>query len=154
MPATTSACWPSWNWIEANRSLRSPRCWVTRQSVYNWANCFLASPDPTALEDHYGLGRPRAWTEDLVPLLQASLQQRPADLGYLGMNWTVRLLQEHLYRCGGTWLSENTIRRQLDEMGYVWKRFRYVLRPDPEREKKTRDSAAMAGFAPRPCPAG
>ncbi len=127
---------------------------VTRQSVYNWASCFLASSDPTALEDHYGIGRPSAWTEDLVTLLQTSFQQRPADLGYLAMNWTVRLLQEHLYRCGGRWLSENTIRRQLGDLGYVWKRFRYVLPPDPEREKKTRDSAAIAGSATGQRPAG
>lgn len=127
---------------------------VTRQSVSNWASCFLASSDPTALEDHYGIGRPSAWTEDLVTLLQASLQQRPADLGCLAMNWTVRLLQDHLYRCGGRWLSENTIRRELDDLGYVWKRCRYVLPPDPEREKQTRDSAALAGCATRQCHAG
>ena len=60
---------------------------------------------------------------------------------------TVPLLQAHLQRCGGRRLSEDTIRRQLDRLGYVWKRFRYVLPPDPEREKKTRHPAAAAGLA-------
>jgi transposase len=120
---------------------------VTRQSVYNWARSFEACPDPAALQDRYGVGRPSAWTEDLQALLLAGLQQRPDELGYAGVNWTVSLLQEHVYRRGGRWLSDDTIRRELDRLGYVWKRYRYVLPPDPEREKKTRHPAAAAGPA-------
>jgi transposase len=120
---------------------------VTRQSVYNWACAFAADPDPAALQDHYGIGRPSAWTEELQALLLASLDQRPDALGYAGVNWTVPLLQVHLDRCGGRWLSDDTIRRELDRLGYVWKRFRYVLPPDPQREKKTRHPAAAAGAA-------
>jgi transposase len=120
---------------------------VTRQSVYNWARAFAACPDPTALQDQYGIGRPRAWTEDLEALLLASLELRPDALGYAGVNWTVPLLREHLHRQGGRWLSDDTIRRELDRRGYVWKRCRYVLPPDPQREKKTGDPAAAAGTA-------
>jgi transposase len=110
---------------------------VTRQSVYNWGHCFAAHPDPAALEGHYGAGRPSAWTEELQELLRAGLERRPDELGAAGGNWTVSLLQDYLYRQGGRWLSDDTIRRELDRLGYVWKRFRYVLPPDPEREKKT-----------------
>jgi len=117
---------------------------VTRQSVYNWADSFAACPDPVALQDRYSSGRPRAWTEGLEALLLDSFEHRPDELGYPGLNWTVPLLQEHLYRLGGRWLSDDTIRRELDRLGYVWKRFRYVLPPDPQREKKTRHPAAAA----------
>jgi len=120
---------------------------VARQSIYNWAGAFAAGADPTALQSHYGEGRPSAWTDALRALLVASLPRRPDELGYPGLNWTVPLLQEHLHRRGGRWLSDDTIRRELDRLGYVWKRFRYVLPPDPEREKKTRDPAAAAGVA-------
>jgi transposase len=120
---------------------------VTRQSVYNWARSYAACPDPVALHDHYGIGRPSAWTEELRALLLASLEQRPDALGYAAVNWTVPLLQEHLYRRGGRWLSDDTIRRELDRLDYVWKRCRHVLPPDPEREKKTRDPAAAASLA-------
>jgi hypothetical protein len=68
-------------------------------------------------------------------------------MGYDAVNWTVPLLQEHLRTCAGRWLSDDTIRRELDRLGYTWKRFRYVLPPDPEREKKTRHPAAAAGDA-------
>jgi hypothetical protein len=54
------------------------------------------------------------------------------------VNWTVPLLQEHLSRCTDRWLSDDTIRRELDRLGYVWKRFRSVLPPDSRREKKKR----------------
>jgi len=127
---------------------------VTRQSVYNWASSFAACPTPRTLEDHYGGGRASVWTEELQALLLASLQQRPDELGYAGVNWTVPLLQEHLHRCSERWLSDDTIRRELDRLGYVWKRCRYVLPPDPEREKKTRHPAAAAGLAAPQRPAG
>jgi transposase len=97
--------------------------------------------------DHYGVGRPSLWTEELQALLLTCMQQRPTDLGYAGVSWTVPLLQEQLYRCSGQWLSDDTIRRQLDRLGYVWKRFRYVLPPDPEREKKTPHPQAAQGVA-------
>jgi transposase len=126
---------------------------VTRQSVYNWAGAFAADPAPAALRDHYGVGRPSAWTEPLQALLLAALGRRPAELGYAGVNWTVPLLQEHLYRRGGVWMSDDTVRRRLGVLGYVWKRYRYVLPPDPEREKKTRHPAAAAGAAAAECEA-
>src|SRR4051794_34615482 len=68
---------------------------VTRQSVYNWAASFANCPQPATLRDQYGTGRPSAWTEDLQALLLASLAQRPDELGYAGVNWTVPLLREH-----------------------------------------------------------
>ena len=37
-------------------------------------------------------------------------------------------------------LSAATIRRHLHELGYVWKRPRYVLPPDPQQEKKNSHS--------------
>ena len=120
---------------------------VSRQSVYNWAHLFVTSPKHTTLRDHYGGGRPSAWAGQLRELLRSSLERHPDEFGYAGVNWTVPLLREHLYDQGGRWLSDDTIRRELDRLGYVWKRFRYVLPPDPEREKKTRHPAAAAGLA-------
>jgi transposase len=42
---------------------------VTGQSVYLWARSFPACPDPAVLQDHYGVGRPTTWTEQLQTLL-------------------------------------------------------------------------------------
>jgi transposase len=113
------------------------RLGVSRQSVYNWARAFALDPHPRALLDHYGGGRPSLWTDPRRDLLRECFGHRPEDFGYVGANWTVPLLREFLHDRAGRWLSEDTIRRELDRQGYVWKRFRYVLPPDPQREKKT-----------------
>jgi transposase len=78
----------------------------------------------------------------LRALLPTLLGQTPDQLGYFAVNWTVPLLQEQIEHGTGQRLSEDTIRRELDRLGYAWKRGRYVLDPDPEREKKTADSQA------------
>jgi transposase len=121
---------------------------VNRQTVFNWARAFQEAPRPATLEDRYGVGRPSVWTDELQALLLSCLDQRPDELGYAAVNWTVPVLQEHLQCLCGLWLSDDTIRRQLQRLGYVWKRYRYVLPPDPQREKKTRPASATAAVAP------
>ena len=120
---------------------------VSRQSVYNWLRAFERSPRPEALCEGAGGGRPALWTEEARALLPRCLRRRPDELGYAGVCWTVPLLRECLRDRAGLRVSDDTVRRELQRLGYVWKRYRYVLPPDPEREKKTRDPAAAAGPA-------
>lgn len=120
---------------------------VSRQSVYNWVQAFAQSPQPETLCDDFGGGRPTLWTEQAQALLSECLRLRPEELGYTDANWTVPLLRACLHDRIGLRLSEDTIRRRLQELGYVWKRFRYLLPPDPEREKKKRHSPTFAGLA-------
>ena len=112
---------------------------TSRVSVYHWIDCYDRTRDPTCLADHRGGNRPSLWTEELQAVLRSSLGQRPDHFGYQAVEWTVALLQEHLARWAGESPAATSIRRQLHAMGYVWKRPRYVLDPDPEREKKTAD---------------
>ncbi len=118
---------------------------VTRQSVYNWVEAYTQAHDPSALGDDDRSGRPSPWTEDLRALLQALLAQTPDQRGYFAVNWTVPLLREGIARGTGPSLSGDTLRRELDRLGYVWKRGRYVLDPDPQRDKKTADPPADPG---------
>jgi hypothetical protein len=78
--------------------------------------------------------RPSVWSEGLTGQLQATLAHRPGGLGQLAMNWTVPLLKVALSVRPP--LSAATLRRRLLTLGYIWKRFRYGLAHDPEREKK------------------
>jgi transposase len=121
---------------------------VDRRSVYRWAERFAASHSLAALADHRGPGRPPNWSEELESLVETALAQQPHQLGYPANSWTVPLLQAFLavYHPEQT-VSLSTLRRRLRESGYVWKRFRYVLAPDPEAEKKTPDFATITGFA-------
>ena len=120
---------------------------TTRQSIYNWIEAYRQDRAPVALRDAPRSGRPRLWTEKAGTCLQALLDASPQQFGYPAANWTVSLFQEHLARDMGQRFSEDTIRRQLERMGYTWKRPRYRLIPDPEREKKTSYSSATPAIA-------
>ena len=109
---------------------------VTRQSVYNWVGAYAAGLDPTTLADTDRPGRPPLLTEDARSRLRRLFGCSPQDLGYPGTTWTVPLLQEQLERETGQRPSDDTIRRALHRLDYVWKRPRYVLDPDPELRGK------------------
>jgi transposase len=120
---------------------------ASRRSVHYWIESFEDARDPTCLADHRGGNHPSLWTEELRAALQASLERRPDQFGYRAVEWTVPLLREHLARRAGQRPSATSIRRQLHDSGYVWKRPRYVLDPDPERDKKTADSPCRPAVA-------
>jgi hypothetical protein len=61
----------------------------------------------------------------------------------------VPILQDYLEGAGGRRLSEDTIRRQQRRLDYVWKRSRYVLPPDPQREKKRAIRRQLRQLPPR-----
>lgn len=115
---------------------------VSRQSVYNWIAAYIAGHDAAALADADRSGRPSVWSDELRATLRGGLSQSPDRLGYPSLGWTIPLLQEHLEHWSGQRPSDSTVRRELRRLGYVWKRPRYVLDPDPEREKKTGHSPA------------
>jgi transposase len=126
---------------------------VTRQSVYNWVELYTRTAQPEVLADDDRQGRPRRLGDDEEALLRALLAASPQELGYPDASWTVPLLQETLYLGTGLWFANRTIRRALQRLDHVWKRPRYVLAPDPEREKKTAYPPANSGLAtPQCCP--
>jgi transposase len=111
---------------------------VSVRSVFHWIECYAQSFDPSSLRDEPRSGRPPLWSEQQQALLRSLLQTSPDQLGYYALNWTVPLLQEQIERTSGQKLSDWTIRAALHREGYVWKRPRYKLESDPDREKKTR----------------
>jgi transposase len=120
---------------------------VTRQSVYNWIASYTQAYDPRALQDEPHPGRPSFWNEDHQALLRWLMERPPGQFGYFAGDWTVPLLQEQWEHELGVPLSEDTVRRGVQELGYVWKRGRYELAPDPGLEKKTPHSSPDPQFA-------
>jgi transposase len=120
------------------------RLGVTPRAVYYWVGSYSRDHDPQALRDRDRLGRPALLAEGGRGLLRRLLLGRsPQDLGYFATEWTVPLLQEHLARCTGRRPADDTVRRELARQGFVWKRSRYALQPDPElRGKKAADAPA------------
>jgi transposase len=127
----------------------APRLRVGRRSVQRWIGRYRRQATVETLRHRPGQGRLRRWDQGLEARLQVALSQRPTDFGYVGTSWTLPLLQQWLAgdRTGPR-LSAATLRRRLRERDYVWKRFRYVLSPDPQREKKTSDPPSDPGLGP------
>lgn len=128
--------------VEVARSLQ-----VTRQSVHNWLNRYRRQHEPAALADTPKTGRPRKADEAAEALLQALMTIAPERCGYHATHWTVPLLQDQVRQNLGRQCSPVTLRRCLHRLGYVWKRPRYVLAPDPQREKKASNPARTAQAA-------
>jgi len=103
---------------------------VTRQSVHNWAIAFAREPEPTLLFGNSRRGRPAVLTEQTVSCLPLLMRQSPQNLGYSRTDWTVPLLQQELQKGWGFRPSDETVRRGLRQLGFVWKRPRYVLKSD------------------------
>jgi transposase len=124
---------------------------VEARTVYYWAEAYLRDHDPSSLCDAQRPGRPTLWTEGPARRLLEAMGESPQELGYPSVDWTVPLLQEHLGRHGDEPPSDETIRRRLRRLGYVWKRSRYVLDPDPELEKKTANPSPPPASAAPEC---
>ena len=120
---------------------------VTRQTVHNWSAAFAREPDPSVLSDEGRSGRPPVLAEQTEGLLPSLMGRSPQDLGDAHTDWTVPLLQEEVEKGLGSRPSDEAVRRGRRRRGYVRKRPRYVLDPDPERQGKTADSAANPGPA-------
>lgn len=121
---------------------------VARGSVYRWIERFAAHGKLAALERQPGQGRPPQWNEELARLVERALEQPPIQWGYPTNTWTAPLLQAFLsVYFPKQPVSISTVRQHLKDLGYGWKRFRYVLAPDPEAEKKTPPLAPDPGFA-------
>ena len=112
---------------------------VSRQSVYNWI-ARAHRNDAAALSDAPRSGRPAKAGYVFDTLLPILLVLSPEQFGYPATYWTIPLLQDQLWRNTEEKYSASTVRRGLKRLDYVWKRPRYVLVPDPEREKKTSNS--------------
>ncbi len=110
---------------------------VSREAVYQWLWLYTEARDPAALIDRYGAGRPSFWSDEAQEVLRNALEHSPDELGYMAVNWTVPLLREHLEKQGWSKPSDNTVRRQLHRLDYVWKRSKHVL-PDSKLPKVAR----------------
>jgi transposase len=113
---------------------------VTRQTLYNWTQHFDAGGGLPALHDRPRRGRPPKLCATRRRVLAWLLKQPPDSFGYQATGWTAALLRLVLATRLGVQVSVRTVRRALNEMRHAWKRPRYALLPDPDREKKTLDS--------------
>ena len=102
---------------------------VGRSTLYDWVARFRRCRRRPAegLRDRPRSGRPAAVRQRLRRRLPELLESRPADRGYRHAEWTAELLRDRLAR-EEIPASDTSVRRALHELGYRWKRPRFVLR--------------------------
>lgn len=108
---------------------------VSRQTLHNWRDKFHTA-EAEGLRDQPRSGRPTVWTVERVGTLKQLLADSPRQHGFHAVGWTAGLLKSRLGQLLEEDVSEYALRQKLHELDYVWKRYRYRLKPDPLCEKK------------------
>jgi transposase len=106
------------------------RVGINRSTVFQWRREFIdrrGEPVAGRLGDRPRSGRPRTAREVATKHVSALMDASPQEFGYRHTVWTVPLLRSHLGRVEDVKVSVTTLRRTLRDLGYRWKRPRYVL---------------------------
>lgn len=119
------------------------RLQVARNTIYNWIARFQERAGKIAqrLVDAERPGRPNDLIQSIREALPKLLAKKPTDLGYRHAEWTVDLLQAQL-RLQELDASDKTIRTALHELGYRWKRPRFVLRRRAETWRQSKGGSS------------
>ena len=103
---------------------------VGRSTVYDWVQRWRRrrrEPLAQRLADRPRAGRPAQQRQAVQTLIRAVIGTDPRTLGYRAPSWTTPLLRQHLRRTQEVTVSPRTVRRALHDLGYRYKRPRYVL---------------------------
>jgi transposase len=113
---------------------------VSLPTIYNWHARFRKA-GLEGLANRPKSGRPGIADEAYCRVLEETLEQSPADLGYAFTVWTVKRLRDHLEKQTGKLLSESRLRHLLREKNYRYKRPKHDLHhlQDPEAKEQARD---------------
>jgi transposase len=111
----------------------------SRSSVYRTAHAYRRGRLDLGLGGDAAAGAPPAPRRraGLKRSLVALLKRAPSVFGWCRTRWSCAALAAELAARRGVRVSQETVRRWLHELGYVWKRARHVARDDdPERIPK------------------
>ncbi len=99
---------------------------ISLPTVYNWGARWR-SGGLEALANRPKSGRPSVADEAYCQVLEETLENEPAELGYEFAIWTVARLKAHLDQATGKRMSANRLRVLLRKLGYRYRRPKYEL---------------------------
>jgi transposase len=109
----------------------------SRSSVYRTVRAYRRGTLDLGLSTAAGAPPVPVCRTSLKRSLVALLKRAPQAFGWCRTRWSCAALAAELKARRGAHVSQETVRRWLHEMGYVWKRARHVARDDdPERISK------------------
>lgn len=112
---------------------------VGRSTVYDWITRWQTAERPRddRLRDAARSGRPPTTRDAAQEVLREVMPTAPLDHGYRHPAWTTPLLVAHLNRQGLA-ASTTTVRRAVRDLGYRWKRPRFVLARRAEHGRQSK----------------
>lgn len=109
---------------------------TTDDTAYKWFDRF-DEEGPGGLFDRERTGRPREIDGDDERELERLLERAPHEKGYDFTTWTVPLLSSHLKERMGLEVSDDTVRRALGRLEFVWRRPRWAIDyEDPDYQER------------------
>jgi transposase len=119
-------------WLDGGESVPeiATRLRVSRQSIYNWVDRFVARPTRDLAEriaDAARTGRPRTASGIIDPLIDQLIDTDPRQFGYAATVWTAPLLRHHLEQSEQVAVSVQSVGLAIDRLSLRWKRPRYQL---------------------------
>lgn len=105
---------------------------MTDDTLYKWFDRF-DEEGPEGLFDLSRSGRPPELDDEAEREIERLLERSPVDEGYDFTTWTVPLLNEHLKRRLGLEVSDETVRRALRRLEFVWRRPRWAIEAEDPR---------------------
>jgi transposase len=109
---------------------------VVDETLYKWFDRF-DEEGPEGLYDRDRSGRPPEIDEEAQRELERLLERSPVDEGYSFTTWTRPLLRSPLSEHMGIDVSDDTVRRTLHRLAFVWRRPRWKIDyEDPRYEER------------------
>ena len=108
-------------WLSDGESVEqvAARLRVTRQTIYNWVERFLARSGlnlKERLSDGARQGRPPRALEIIDPLIDEVVEKDPRDCGYRSTIWTASLLKQYLEEKHQIEISASSVRLAIDRL--------------------------------------
>jgi transposase len=111
---------------------------ISARNVRRWIRRYREN-GILGLHDGERTGRPRKADENVEKAVEDLMNKKPEEVGYKSGFWISGLLCLHLFTIFGFLLSDNTVRRVLHRLGYVFRRPKLWSGPSgdkpPEIEK-------------------
>ena len=88
-----------------------------------------------AVPYHWGPGRAREMSEESQKELLRVIELDPNEIGVARANWTTQLLADYLEAKTGQAFDQETVRKYLHRLGYVYKRPNWTVRHKAEERE-------------------
>lgn len=108
---------------------------LTSTTVYNW-HARWRKNGLVGLANQSRSGRPKVGGQEYFEKLEEIVATDPREFGYGFTVWTINRLIKHMEKETGVGMSDRTMGKRLQELGYVYRRPKHTLENLPDKSAK------------------